>query len=294
MWPRHWRAGARRCRGGPVSGRAVAGPAPGRAVSGPVPGRAVSGPIPGFTVGGRMPASATGGPIPGFAVGGPALGFVVGLAAEARIAARFGYPVLAGGGTPTGAAQAAMRLIGQGATALVSFGLAGGLDPALRPGTIVVPSTVVFEGDARYPDAALAELFGGLTHHTVLGGSSVAADTEAKRQLHTVSLAHAIDLESGPVARAAVASGIPFVVVRAICDPAERTLPPAALAALSLDGGISPGAVLRSVLAQPWQIPALLALGRDAARARRALLDLSNSFQARRPPVSVLWRARTP
>ncbi|HEY0425948.1 MAG TPA: hypothetical protein VGC82_21710, partial [Rhodopila sp.] len=70
-----------------------------------------------------------------------ALGFVTGLAAEARIASRFGYPVRVGG-TPAGAGVAASELIEQGATALVSFGLAGGLDPALRPGTVVVASIV--------------------------------------------------------------------------------------------------------------------------------------------------------
>ncbi|MGD0108383.1 MAG: hypothetical protein ABSC06_30745, partial [Rhodopila sp.] len=67
------------------------------------------------------------------------LGFVVGLTAEARIAKRFGYPVLAGGGRPEGADAAANRLVKQGANALVSFGFAGGLDPALRAGAVVIP-----------------------------------------------------------------------------------------------------------------------------------------------------------
>src|SRR3954468_376576 len=44
-------------------------------------------------------------------------GFVVGLAAEARIAARSGFPVRAGGGTPSGATEAASGLVCDGATA---------------------------------------------------------------------------------------------------------------------------------------------------------------------------------
>jgi adenosylhomocysteine nucleosidase len=169
-------------------------------------------------------------------------------------------------------------LIGQGVTALVSFGLAGGLDPALRSGTVVIPSVVLSEGETFRADAMLAKRFGGLTRHTMLAGSAIAVDAVAKRHLHAASGAHAIDLESGPVARVAAAHGLPFVVVRAICDPADRHLPPAALIALDSKGGIGFGAVLHSILAQPWQIPGLLALARDAARARRALIHVCLNF----------------
>jgi adenosylhomocysteine nucleosidase len=206
------------------------------------------------------------------------LGFVVGLAAEARIAARFGCPVEAGGGTPAGAAEAASRLIGRGVTALVSFGLAGGLDPALRPGTVIIPSVVLSEGETFRADGVLAARFGGFSRHTMLGGSEVAVDAAAKQRLHASTGAHAIDLESGAVARVARAHGLAFVVVRAICDPAERDLPAAALVALDSRGGIGVGAVLWSVVARPWQIPGLLALARDAAHARRALVRLAEGF----------------
>jgi adenosylhomocysteine nucleosidase len=207
-------------------------------------------------------------------------GFVVGLAAEARIAARFGYLVRAGGGTPRGAEAAATRLIAEGATALVSFGLAGGLDPALRPGAVIIPSTVLSDGRSWSADAVLAQRFGGLTGHAILAGSSVAADAVEKRNLRMASAAHAIDLESGAVATTADKFGLPFIVVRAICDPAERNLPPAAMIALNPDGGIGFWGVLRSVFAKPSQIPGLLALARDAARARRSLVRLAERSQA--------------
>src|SRR5208283_5200921 len=197
----------------------------------------------------------------------PQLGFVVGLAAEARIAAGFGYPVRAGGGTPAGAAEAGTWLVRHGATALISFGLAGGLDPALRPGMVVVPDTVLSDGEVSRADAALAARFGGLTGHCLLAGARIAADADTKRGLFAATGAHAIDLESGSVARIAAAHGLPFAVVRAICDPAERDLPPAALIALDQDGAIGLARVIGSVLAHPAQLPALLALAADAARA---------------------------
>ena len=205
-------------------------------------------------------------------------GFVVGLAAEARVAARFGYLVRAGGGTPAGAGIAAAWLINKGATALVSFGLAGGLDPALRPGTLIVPSAVLSDGDALPADAALAARFGDLTDHTMLAVPRIVSDAAAKQGLHAATKAHAIDIESGPVARIAQAYRLPFVVVRVICDPAERDLPPAALVALDPDGDIALKAVIGSLLRQPLQIPGLLAIALDALRARRALIKVVERF----------------
>jgi adenosylhomocysteine nucleosidase len=186
--------------------------------------------------------------------------------------------VAAGGGTPAGAAAAAERLVAQGVTGLVSFGLAGGLDPALRPGAVVVPSVVLAGGVARAVDAGLAERFGGVTGHTMLAGSVVAASAAEKRDLRAATGAHAIDLESGAVADVAAAHGLTFVVVRAVCDPAERDLPPAALIALDPAGGIGIWGVLRSVLAAPWQVPGLLALARDAGQGRRALVAVVRRF----------------
>jgi adenosylhomocysteine nucleosidase len=124
-------------------------------------------------------------------------------------------------------------------------------------------------------DPALANRFGGLTPHCLLAGMAVAANATTKRQLHAATGAHAIDLESGSVARVAQANGLPFVAVRAISDPAERGLPPAALVALDRQGGVDLVRVLGSLLRQPSQLPALLRLAADAARARRALIALA-------------------
>jgi adenosylhomocysteine nucleosidase len=114
----------------------------------------------------------------------------------------------------------------------------------------------------------------------ILAGATVVAEAAAKRRLFAATDAHAIDLESGPVARTAKAYQLPFVVVRAICDPAERDLPPAALVALDPNGGIGLRPLIRSLLRQPGQIIGLLTLARDAALARRALIGVSRHFAA--------------
>jgi adenosylhomocysteine nucleosidase len=183
-----------------------------------------------------------------------------------------GHPVGIGGGTFEGAADAASRLLDGGADGLISFGLAGGLDPAVRPGMVVVPVSVLTEQGTFAADAGLAAWFGGLTGHHLWGGQQVVVSTAEKAALFERTGAAAIDLESGAVAQAASVRGVPFIAVRAVCDPAERGLPPAALVALGSSGGIGIWRVLGSVLRQPGQVPELLALARDAAAARRGLV----------------------
>jgi adenosylhomocysteine nucleosidase len=199
------------------------------------------------------------------------IGVVVGLATEARIARPLGWTVAIGGGTSAGAMAAADALVGQGCTSLISFGLAGGLDPALRPGTLIVSSAVI-TGDARYAtDPALCSMLGGVTSHVILGADTIVASVVEKRRLYERYGAAAVDLESGEVARIATTRGIPFAALRAICDPAERALPPAALVALDARGDVRPWRVFASVAAHPAQLPRLLALAADAAAAKRSL-----------------------
>jgi adenosylhomocysteine nucleosidase len=197
--------------------------------------------------------------------------FLAGFVAEARIARRSGWPVGIGGGTTAGAAQTARQLIESGATGLVSFGLAGGLDPALPAGTLVVPRAVIADGSSWPTDAELSFRLGGTTAHMCLGLDRIVAFPAEKDRLWRETGAHLVDMESGAVAAIATAAGLPFAVLRAICDPADRTLPPVALIALNPAGRVSLGRIVWSVLTDPGQVGALFALARDAAAARRAL-----------------------
>ena len=203
--------------------------------------------------------------------GGEGVGIVTGLAAEARIARPLGI-VAAGGGRPAGAEAAALRLMAQGASALVSFGLAGGLDPALPSGAVVLPATVLLDSEEWRCDPALAARLGARALGAIYGGGQIVATRAAKSALHARTGAIAVDLESAAVARVAARFGLPFAVLRAICDPADRALPRAALVALDQAGRIGPVRVAWAVLSRPQDIPALIRLGGDAARARHALV----------------------
>jgi adenosylhomocysteine nucleosidase len=202
---------------------------------------------------------------------GRKIGFVVGLKAEAALLRGSGFMAGIGGGMPAGAAAAAQRLVAGGATALVSFGLAGGLNPALHAGDILVPPKVIEDGASYDCAPALLAWLGGATAGPMLAGDEVAVTAAQKSALFGATRADAIDLESGAVARVAAAAGLNFAVLRAVTDVAGSDLPPAALAALDQAGAIGLARVIGSVLRDPRQIPALLQLARAAGQARGAL-----------------------
>ena len=177
-----------------------------------------------------------------------------------------------GGGNAEGAAAAAARLVAGGVSGLVSFGLAGGLDPALAPGAVLVPPTILLGSSRWDADPALMQRLGGPTPGSLYGGGHVVATVAAKAALHARSGAVAVDLESAAVAQVAGQHGLPFAALRAVCDPASRDLPQAALLALDAAGRIGAWRVGSAVLTRPWQIPALIRLAGDAARARNMLV----------------------
>jgi adenosylhomocysteine nucleosidase len=198
-------------------------------------------------------------------------GLVTGLRAEARIARSLGA-VAVGGGLSEGAGAAAERLVRAGATALISVGLCGGLHPDLRPGAIVVPRAVITADGRAGCDAALTAALGGVSAASLLAACSVVAEPTRKAELFKATGAVAVDLESGAVARVAERYGLPFAVLRVVCDAADTRLPRAALLALDHTGSIGVWRVAASLLAAPAQVPALLTLARGAAAARTALV----------------------
>ncbi len=78
-------------------------------------------------------------------------------------------------------------------------------------------------------------------------------------------------MESHIAARVADQNGLPFAAVRVVSDSWQQSLPPAALVAMSTTGKVDLVAVLRSLISQPGQIPALMRTAWEAEKAFRAL-----------------------
>jgi len=113
----------------------------------------------------------------------------------------------------------------------------------------------------------------GLSYHlcSIAGSDHAVATAEDKARLGMGTEAHAVDMESHGVARAAATAERPMAALRIVLDPAERDLPQAALVALGPDGKLRLGALIGALLRRPREIWDLLRLARDARAARVSL-----------------------
>jgi adenosylhomocysteine nucleosidase len=209
------------------------------------------------------------------------LGIVTGLAAErSRLRSLPDQRSVRCFGTgPEAAGKAASELLEEGCTALLSFGLAGGLDPLLRPGSVVVAEAIVtdrgeaFPTDIAWRQRVVERLTAG---RAVVEGRLLGSDRPLLTQVDKCALANqlrasAVDMESGAVARAAQRSGVPFMAIRAVADPAERAIPAWLAEAIGSSGRARLHLVAAGALAKPSDLPQLFRLARDQRAALAAL-----------------------
>ena len=160
---------------------------------------------------------------------------VVGLAFEARIAAGPNTAVICSGDGRELSANLECA-ISAGCRGLLSFGLAGGLAPQLRPGACLVASEIVSAAGrlTTHPHWSqnLLKAFPQAIGGPILGHAAPVMEPAAKHALWQQTGAHAVDMESHIVAQMAAVHGLPMAAVRVVADPGHRALPRAARASL--------------------------------------------------------------
>ncbi len=216
------------------------------------------------------------------------LGFVTGLKAEARCLNRAiegsrdpsRLLIYCAGGNADRASEGATMLADRGVHALVSFGLAGGLAAALVPGDLVLADAVVLpDGTTIEPDAAWRGRLMSVANARSLplgvarlaGSNTAVASVDDKLAMFREQGAYAVDMESHAVARVARDRGLPFVALRAIADPAARSIPAIAREGLGPDGQIRALRVVGQLLRQPQHLPTLVRLASDTRAGLTAL-----------------------
>lgn len=204
-----------------------------------------------------------------------AVGLICGLKSEARALAPLPWPVLIAGGCVHRAEALAREAVAKGAERLVSIGLAGGLAPDLAAGTVIDALAVVTDTDS-YAAHTLPALNGH--RGAVFGAQTAVLSVADKRALHQRTGAVAVDMESLGVARAARDLGVPLSVLRVIADPAHRSVPAYAAQCLRPDGSVSPGPVLRALLARPGRLGEVLALRAQSSTAHAQLARLAKTL----------------
>ena len=216
-------------------------------------------------------------------------GVVAALAVEARTLTAKDVRVAVSGMGQAAAARAARGLLDDGATALVSWGMAGALDPNLAAGTICLPAEVIDTQGTRFATArawreSLVSAIGArpVTSGTLLTNPQPIDSATAKQAAYRRTGAVAVDMESAAVAEVAVAHGVPFIAVRVIVDVAADSLPPAVLAATQ-GGQVALGRLLRGLLRSPADIVPLMRLARRYRTAIGALEAVGSAPGLRLP-----------
>ena len=182
---------------------------------------------------------------------------------------------------PAAATQGATLLLAAGARSLLSFGLAGALDPALRPGTVLLPDKVTDGSGAMHTTfgpwrdqlAARCETL-SIARGTLLSVAEVLPSAKAKSQQRSRSGASAVDMESFAIARVAAQAGVNFAVARVVVDTAIDTLPRSVRRATGSFGEVHYGRLALGLGCAPWEIPALLRLAQRYRTAMRSLRRL--------------------
>ena len=209
------------------------------------------------------------------------LGIVTGLEAEAVSLAptvrRSLKPtkIIHAAGDPITAAQS---LVAEGVDSLMSLGIAGGLDPSLMPGQVIVATKIIDDIGMPYgcQESWRDELMAALDRFSPIAAPLAGSDSEvvtvsAKAELHACSGAVAVDTESHDVAYVAARARLPFAAIRVIADPAGLALPSSALAGVNGQGEIQYAAVFWELARHPLQFPDLVRVALVSGKAGLAL-----------------------
>jgi adenosylhomocysteine nucleosidase len=176
------------------------------------------------------------------------------------------------------AAAAARALVDAGVTALMTFGMAGGLDPALQAGSVVLPCELISADGTRFAAsrswrervAAAISPLRAVSEGNLLT-SARAIDTPAdKTAAFRATGAAAVDMESAAVAAIAGNHNLPFIAVRVIVDTAADMLPRVVVNA-SRAGRVHIGRLIAGLVVAPGEIAALIRLAQRYRIAMRSL-----------------------
>lgn len=222
-----------------------------------------------------------------------ATGIVTALASEAHALARRSVRVravsalddgdtlwLAGMGQEA-AREGALALLESGADALVSFGVAGGLAPGLRSGTLFCPSCVLDERGRDYLTdthwrASLIDRLVAAGLPLIREGSLLSLPTPLlsvteKGSMRERHQSLAVDMESAAIGAVASERGVPFIVLRAIVDEREDNVPAPLQAGIDAWGRPLAGRMLVTLLRHPHLLTELPGLATRMGKATRAL-----------------------
>lgn len=177
------------------------------------------------------------------------------------------------------ASQAAEKLLDLKIDALISWGVAGALDPTLDSGDLIIANSIISDDKnnqttAKWQKELLAFLTGKVQKALdadIYSSSEVCATIEDKRMLFEKTNAIAVDMESAAITDTAMDNNLDFMVIRSIADKADFAIPEAVLNHTDNLGNPEILKFIGSCLSKPGQIKELLTLAKCYKKALKTL-----------------------
>jgi adenosylhomocysteine nucleosidase len=179
------------------------------------------------------------------------------------------------------ASGAAAALIRAGAKALASWGMAGGLDPSLKAGEILLPTEIVGpDGRVHYSERSWRDRLGATIparSGRLLTSAKSVGSVEDKAALFQSTGAVAVDMESAAIAEVAEQQGLPFLAVRVVVDSAGDVLPRAVTAAADGEGHLHIWRLIGALALAPNELAPLIRLAQRYRAANRSLATVART-----------------
>lgn len=196
---------------------------------------------------------------------------------------------------PQAAQQAAERLVSQGASALLSWGVAAGLAAELHAGSIVMPTQLLhnkrkFKVDSGWHAkikkqvAELASVYEGASVHT----DDLLCEPAQKQDLRTRSDAIIADMESAAIAAVAKQADIAFLSIRVVSDPVNTALPAVLAKHLSKHNNPDIVRLLIAGIIHPWQWRSFCKFAVGSHAALKQLNKIGDTLKSKLSPPSDL------
>lgn len=173
--------------------------------------------------------------------------------------------------------------------ACISTGLAGGLRPQIKTGSVLAARGVI-SGNAGEDsvDSALESSAALLSFAGECGAEIVdcfytagGVISRAEEKRHLGEQASAVEMESYEILRLTQERGIPAVAVRAICDTAQEDLPLDMNGIFTGEGQVSVARVVGQLALHPASLPQLVKIGQQSKRAAESLAKFLEAYVTR-------------
>jgi adenosylhomocysteine nucleosidase len=165
---------------------------------------------------------------------------------------------------------------------VMMVGIAGGLDPTLQRGHMLVPDQLIDERGTIRSMATQEPFFEPITPATlILQADRVILDPNEKQSLHVQTGACAVDMESLAVARVCEENRRPMQAIRFIADTASDLLPSEIVNLVDEAGNPRLLTALGRIARRPSLLPELLPLERSNKLVHQAMIAWAQRLRQR-------------